>query len=520
MNAKTTDPVQTTDRRGAFLRVFVVASLLLSLLSCLWSIATPVSAAPDEPAHLIKAASVVRGQFVGEDSPRGHIVEVPTYVGFTNGQTCYAFKDTVSADCIPEVEGDENAPMLATTTAGLYNPVYYLIAGWPSLIVQDESGIYAMRIASGIAVSLMLGAAFAAVSTWRRPTLPMIGLTIALTPMVLFLNGTVNPNSLETAATLTTFVALLTIVKHPGHSRTATLAAIVVIAASIAANTRGLSLIWLAFAVLVPFILIGRRELLDLVRRRSVRLAIAGTAVAALFAAVWVLTSNSLLAGAVSSGVTPSTQGVGNSPVWGFVWTLTETFTFAEGMIGIFGWQDTPAPLLVFFTWSLLAGGSFLLAFITLRGRALWFVVVSLVAVVLLPPLVQGAYITGGGIIWQGRYILPVFTCAVFAAAAALSDRIALSGTTRSRLLIAVSVLWVFAQFQSFALVLRRYAVGLDSGWFDLLSPEWSPPGGVPLVLAGYLVVAAGATAAMVVWLRKNTDASTVEPESRPAHVA
>ncbi|MGH9061731.1 MAG: DUF2142 domain-containing protein, partial [Acidimicrobiales bacterium] len=71
----------------------------------LWCLATPVGASPDEPAHLIRAASVVRGQWVG-----------PARAGFPNSDTvvsvpdavvqlnlaCFVGKPHVSAGCYHE----------------------------------------------------------------------------------------------------------------------------------------------------------------------------------------------------------------------------------------------------------------------------------------------------------------------------------------------------------------------------------------------------------------------------------
>jgi hypothetical protein len=513
----------SAERPNRFLRVFLAAFLVLSALSTAWAIATPVAAAPDEPAHMIKAASVVRGEFIGEYTPTGHRVHVPQYIAYTNAQAaCYAFKAEQSAECIPPIPGDESEIVETTTTAGLYNPLYYLIVGWPSLIAPDASGMYAMRIVSGVAVSLLLGLAVALVSRWRRPVLPMLGLLVAMTPMVLFLNGTVNPNSMENAAVLTTFVAMMTIVRQPDHPRFGWLAAIVVVSATIAANMRGLSLLWVAVAVLAPLILLGKDGLVALFRRRAVIVAVVATAVTAAFAAVWLLSTNSLNAG-VAAGVVPPAPGVGSSPVTGFVRTLIDTFNYGEGIIGIFGWLDTPAPLYVYFTWSLFIGAALLLSFVLVRGRAFWLSMVLFASLALLPPLIQGYYITGGGVIWQGRYILPVFVCAIMAAAAGLSERTALSKSSTDRLVVAVVVLWATSQLYSFASALRRYVSGIDEGWGSLLSPEWAPPGGVFPVLGLFAVAVAAAAVALVLWARgrsahSQTDAvDTVAAERVPS---
>jgi hypothetical protein len=485
--------------------VFGTAWLLLSLLAGAWTLATPIGAAPDEPAHLIKAASVARGEFIGERDRNGALtVQVPQYIAFTHAQTCYAFDEDVTADCMPPVPGDSNQLVDAPTTAGLYNPLYYLLTGWPSLIASDASGIYGMRLASGVLVGFMLALSFALVATWRRPVLPVIGLLTAVTPMVLFLSGTVNPNGLEVAATLTAFVAVLSVVREPDVGSLPLRASVVFVAAAVAANMRGLSLLWLAVAILAPLILLPSAHIMDLARRRAVQFAAGGTLVAVVAAGVWLLSSNSLGNSISADEPVTNAPAVGTSPFIGFVWTMSLTFHYAQGMVGIFGWLDTPAPPFVYFTWAVLAGGLIVLAAILARGRAFAFAGTLLGAVVLLPPILQGIYITEGGVIWQGRYILPLFVCLVVAVAVVLADRFELHGTTLVRLLLVILPLWGVAQFQSFATALRRYAVGYSEGWIELLDPAWVPPGGIFPLLGAVAVVLLAASAGIFVLLRLN----------------
>ena len=500
-----------TPNRGAFWLNFAGAWVILALLSSLWALATPIGASPDEPAHLIKGASVVRGQYIGEPSSQGSVVQVPLYIAYTQAETCYAFAADQSAACVPEVPGDPALVVDATTTAGLYNPLYYWLVGWPSLVFGNDTGIFAMRALGAAVTSLFLALGFAMLLRWRRPVLPAVGFATAVTPMVLFLAGTVNPNSVEVAATLSAFIGMLTIVREE-PSRPWMTSTIVLVSAAVAANMRGLSLLWLAIALLAPLVLVSRERIAALLRSRPVQVIIAGAGVAAIAAAVWLLATNSLGA-AIDDPSEPSTApGVGTSPLFGFAWTLFSTFDYAQGIVGIFGWLDTPAPVFVYFVWALLVGGLFLLAFVLLRGRALVLALVLGGALLILPPALQGIYIQSGGIIWQGRYILPIFVCAVIAAATLLADRITLRAGDVTRLLAIVGGLWAFAQFQSFATALRRYAVGYYDGWLDLLNPEWAPPGGVFPSLIAFGIVALGAGAALVVVGRRSYRASIVDP--------
>ena len=53
-------------------RVWLTAFLAFFALSAAWSLATPLTAAPDESFHMVKAAATVRGQLHGSPTGRGH----------------------------------------------------------------------------------------------------------------------------------------------------------------------------------------------------------------------------------------------------------------------------------------------------------------------------------------------------------------------------------------------------------------------------------------------------------------
>ena len=140
---------------------FGVIFLVLSLLTTLWSLASPLMSVPDEPAHTIKAAAVARGQFFGTSGEtQGEVlnVVVPKYIADVPELACYRFKVNVTADCAPRLNPDERHPTVAGTSAGNYNPLYYLVVGMGSRGISGEPAIYAMRILSGLLTSLFLAA--------------------------------------------------------------------------------------------------------------------------------------------------------------------------------------------------------------------------------------------------------------------------------------------------------------------------------------------------------------------------
>lgn len=485
---------------------FAASWILVALMMSAWAVATPLSAAPDEPAHLIKAASVARGQLIGEPSTQGNVVQVPQYVASSHDRACFIFEPDVTADCSADVKGESGTLVDATTTAGLYNPVYYALIGWPSLIFQDSSGIYAMRIVSGILCALFVALSITLVSQWRSRRLPLLSLAVAVTPMVLFLGGTVNPNSIETAATMSAFVAAITLVREPAQRSWNAPIAVLAASISIAANTRGLSLLWVAVAVLAPLLLLDRTRFGLLVKSTPVRIGAIVATLATAFALYWLFVSNSLGAAIDDPAISSPYPYVGASPVLGFFLTLELTASLNTGIIGVFGWLDTPAPPTVYFIWSAFIGALLLAGFSILKRAELRFVAVLAVASLFLPPLVQGLYISGGGLIWQGRYTLPLFVCLIVGIGAALASRFdGIESRIAGRISSIVLVAWAGAQFYSFAIALRRYAVGYTHGWSDLLTaPAWQPPGGAILWLALALLLISGAATAL--WLLARPD--------------
>lgn len=492
--------------RGLWRPLLVVWSLLSALCAC-WALATPISASPDEPAHIIRAASVVRGEWVGTPSPEGHLVTVPGYIARTQQLTCFAFHYERTADCVTHgpdaapAPSAPDAPTTAPTTAGLYNPLYYVVVGWPSLLFHDDAGIYAMRVVSGILASLFAALGFAVLWALPRRALTLLGFALAMTPALFFLGGSVNPTAVEATATLSLFAAMLAVVLDPRPDRLAARAAVVAVSGAFAVNARGLSPLWVLLAIAVPLILAPLPLIRDLLRRRAVWIAAGVVAAGALFAVGWTLGSNSLYNAVENPDSTPQHfPGQGTNPLSGFWITLVRTIEYAHGAIGLFGWLDTPAPPEVFFIWAALIGALLLAAVCLLRGRLLVFALALLGAYVLLPPIVQAAYITGGGIIWQGRYALPLLVCLCVGLAVALDRTVDIAPAARwlRRLTLISLVALAAAHFYAFESTLRRYTVGPTGSLKVMLigSPPWSPPGGVLL----WLLLTAALLAAGV-WL-------------------
>ena len=378
----------------------------------------------------------------------------------------------------------------SATSAGRNNPLYYAIVGWPTIVFGDVTGLYAMRVLSAILTAFFIALTTLICLSWKAPALVLSAVAISIPPMLLFLGGSVNPNAVEATATLAVFAAMLAIIVRPDE-RLLTERSMIVLAGSIVAvNARAISPLWLAVAIGVPLIMLSGTRLRELLKHRSVRAAIAGTAAATAFALMWIIGSSSLTSGMNATGSVEQFPGVGASHLAGFALLIRDFFGYAQGMIGVFGWLDTPAPLVTYFVWAASTGALLLAALTILRGRRLTLAVVVIAIFVLLPGIVQGIYITDGGIIWQGRYALPLFAVAMFGLAAMLSEQTTdFPRPAIARLTLIIWLGWAAAQLAAFATTLQRYAVGSNGRWLDMLLPSaWAPPGGTILVFALFTV--------------------------------
>jgi hypothetical protein len=500
-------------------RTFWIGWALLSLLSTAWAFATPISGSPDEPAHIVKAAAVVRGELTGTVGAHGNMyVKVPAYIDYSQAAPCFAFHAKKPASCMAQEPKDGGSDVTSRTLAGLYNPVYYALVGWPSLLFDNVAGIYAMRIVSGVLSSLFLAFSLLMICSWRRPAMPLLSASLATPPMLLFLAGAVNPNAFETATILTVFIATFSILRYPDDFLLAERLTLLAIAAALGVNARGLSPLWLAVAVLTPFIIAKRSTLLAVFRRGISWIAVAVSAAGAAFAVAWLLMTNSLAAASQGGALENLYPGAGSSPLAGFILTLENTFGSAQDMIGDFGWLDTMAPLGVFYAWAGMVGMLLFTALAVGRRRELLLLGAEVGCFVLLPALIQGAYIYSGGIIWQGRYALPLFAILIVGAATIVGENMRTSPVIVNRLTPMVLLIWAACQWLCFGTVLRRYAVGSEGTIAQLLrAPDWVAPGGnitwlvVFAMLLGVLIVAWWYT------IRRASDAERAPATAEPA---
>lgn len=477
----------------AFLRIWIPYFLLFAVLMTLWGMATPLAASPDEPAQILRAASVVRGQFLGpttrgpEPGSAYTKVTVPrTYAQVQNIPACYAFKPTVTARCIPKIV-PSSKPTSVPDYMGRYPPLYYLIVGIPSLFTDQLLGVHLMRWASALLNAGFLALAFATARRWSSSTVLPAGIAIAATPMCLFLAGTVNASSLEITSAIAAWTAAVVFVTdHIDRPPVGLVAALGVSSATLAL-ARGDTPLWLVvITVAAAPIWVGRLHF-RLLARRYIALWAAVVGAASLAAMAWII-------GAHALRIIPSPVPKHHS-VWDAISVMFGTFPeLVRQEIGVFGWLDTPSPWATRMLWFLVAGGALTIGVMVGRVRHLLSMALTLAATVSIPLLIAAVTYSHDGYYEQGRYFLPIAVGIPIVALANVRTNTH-STTSARRVLTFFGAAVALAQFLAFYFALRRYRVGVNGpivGSGSLPPSQiWVPPlGTIPLeafFLAAYV---------------------------------
>ncbi|GAA2004897.1 DUF2142 domain-containing protein [Catenulispora subtropica] len=509
------------------LRVWLTAFAAFFALSVAWALASPLTSVPDEPFHMVKAAATVRGQLHGapvtwvtHNGPvTNHVpmtgYRLPTsYADLVNLHECYFADAKVPASCA-RTPGAQSGVAIAGTTAGANNPLYYLAVGWPSLLSDGPLGMYGMRVVSAALCAAMLASAVVTASQWsRRRRYPLAAVLAAATPMVLFLAGSVNPNSLEAGAAILLWAAVLSLMTDPQPELVPRLLARAGLATLALVSVRQLGPAW-AMVIVVCAALAGRPGALRAVLRRpQVWLWSAAVGAVGLGCVAWTAKFNVLVLSSGGSDAHPNlTFAVAAKH------TLGQSLDYLRQMVGFFGWLDVRPPYHLAELWFVPVLALIAAACAVGKVRDVAALALLGISVIAIPVLAQGRQAQTLGYIWQGRYLLAVAAGLPLLAAAILakrSPRRPALGRLLERLPLAVTASTLLLGFLMFYTTLRRYMVGSHGSWVPL-HPVWSPPGSMVLVVVLYLV-GAGLAALTVLGSRTPDDtAAPGTPGSGPA---
>lgn len=477
-------------------RLFLLAFGLLFLLMGAYSTATPQGASPDEPAHAMRAYAAAHGQLFGPASrsvPGTIDLRVSTYFAeLESHMPCFKRDITRTPACVTPIAGKDR-PAIGHSSTAASTPVFYLAVGWPTLVLDGAKGLYAMRLVAAALCSALLALAFVALRGLPRFRWATLALAAGVTPMTLFLSGTVNPNGMEVAATVAVFSLLVVTFSAPtSRAVLAWRVAGITVVSLLLVNTRMIALLWLLLALVAALLLSDRAVLRAVFRWWPTWVAVGVIGAVSAAVAVFSLRPRPL---------TPAYQpaGVGSSWFEGFWWAAGQTVSFMDGWIARFGWAEIPAPAVAVAIWSCVGGGLLLIGLTLGPVRLRIAALLIALAIVLLPPFSQAAVVEVTGFLWQGRYTLAPAVMLLVLAGMGLDRALREPGADRRTALLArvAVVLLAIGQAGAFLWMLRRYVTGMTATttWLDLVrEPLWQPPGGWwPVALAAVLAAAAGA---------------------------
>jgi hypothetical protein len=437
-------------------------------LAMCWSVITPIYGAPDEPAHILRAESLVRGQLIGTKVPgTGDLrVTVPAFLGDAAHQaSCLAFKPVVPASCL-HLTSTGHGTREVLTSAGRAPPAYYAVIGLPSLVVPGIAGIWVMRLLNAVLCAALVALAFDTARRYLTGTLAWLGIAVAVTPMLFFLSGIVNPSALEIAAGVALWVAGSALAVS-GRDVEPALVDRVGIAAAVLVLCRQLGPLWVPLIAVVLLIVSGVARVQEVWRQRRARAWTGALVVLGVAALAWDFGTGAL--NTENTNTVGTTLGVLDRLRDSFGATYTR---FLE-MIGLFGWRDTRAPTLTVLVWTLALGGVVLAFYLLGSRRALLAAGLLTVAIVLVPILLEVPAAPSDGFYWQGRYTLPIAVGLPILAGALIRPgtnwRLRRAGAITAAAL-GTGLLLAFLEFW------RRNAVGTHGYVFFLSGASWHPP--------------------------------------------
>jgi predicted membrane protein DUF2142 len=450
-----------------------------------WVFAVPPLSPPDEPSHLIRAAAVARGQWIGT------YVRIP-YGDVASVQVPRSYWADVPVECTFNPAGPSCPVTLPRsrrksetfTIEFRYLPLYYAAVGLPSLVWPDRRGDYASRLVSMLACVALLAAGLVSACALTDRRLGGLAFLLALTPTVVYLAVAVNPNGIEIAASISVWAAALALAL-----RNQTAGAPLDVSDRRLLGRLGLSTIVLCLIrPLGPFFALcalftaawvapaARR--LTLARARSFRRWMCLASLAAGINVWWTL--------AVSIPHKVEHVGVGLGQALGRTGTVIrqslEVFPIGRPYVD---------PVLVI-PWALFVITVVLCVRLPLRQVVMVGLVV--LGTLWLPISSGGLNLPNVGFDWQARFGLPLFCGALLLPASLLVSRTNPAAVSRWWLVICGSALGA-AQLVALWISLHRYMIGAANGrWLIIFGrASWQPP--LPAlvlalgVIAGYALV-------------------------------
>ena len=450
----------------------LIAGLMMFAIFATWSLATARYGGPDEPAHVLRAASVASGDLLGRPGPGlepGYrSVLVP--VALTTGDpSCFRHDEDTAATCAVE-DPAATGSARASSSAGNYPPLYYALVGVPVRLLGDESKVLWYRLVAAFWSALALTVAAA-----RSRRFVASLLVVCITPASWFLFGIVNPNALEIA---------LAVVAWVGVERVRTSAVVPTMAdVGWIAGPIAIAIVIRPVAALTWGAMVGVLVVSLWRRPASAKLPLARRGilyglpmVAVLIAIAWNVWAGVAVRDSRTAAEMPFLRSL-----WRAIDESTETW---REMAGSLGWLEFSAPWIAHVIWWSIAG---IAAWLALGGntrlRLAWFWVLAVF--VAGPIAFEVVFVSSVGFIWQGRYSIPTGIGLMVVGIDTWRRRL-----TRRTISVVVGF-GAAAQVATLWVVLQRYTTGADGSWW-FRNSAWQPPLPPVLLLGADCVLLVG----------------------------
>jgi 4-amino-4-deoxy-L-arabinose transferase-like glycosyltransferase len=348
---------------------------LCAAVACLngicWSFITPPFQVPDEPEHVAYVKQLAEtgrlpttgGSFSSEETIVLEDLRLPTVAEKPENQTISsdAQEDKLRRDLLrdrgPPRKGHESAGVAASQP-----PLYYALEAIPYTL--GEGGTLLARIELMRLLSALMGGLTALFTfLFVREALPRVpqawtvgGLCVALVPLLGFMSGAVNPDSMLYAVTAALFYGLARAFRR-GLTRTHAIVLGILVAVGLLTK---LNFVGIAPGALLGLILLSVRAARTLGRAAYVSLALAlAIAVSPAVAYVALHVASGAPALGIVSSASATTQGSVLSEL-SYIWQLylprlpgmradfrgvfTTQQIWFDWYVGLYGWLDTTFP--------------------------------------------------------------------------------------------------------------------------------------------------------------------------------
>ena len=445
-------------------RFWVVWALLFTVVG-MQSLGIPRGAGPDESAHLIRAAGLVRGDVLGEaqgDDPAARLFDAPDWAG-QPAPDCFAFRPEQPAACATFID---TPPV---STAGSYPVFGHLLPGAATLLPGGTVTAWGSRLADALIPTLLAAWAITRLSA-AGASVAVAAILLALTPMALFSMAVVNPSGLAVGGAIALWVAGDEVARgDPSASRlfAAGWAALVL--------SRSDGLFWVA--AITVFVLVA-----------------ASTRPAAFWSALSARPRAAVIASTAAALVWPLfvQPALIDAPSANTGWTLAREIVGRTGehlreAIGVVSWLDTPIPASMFLLWAALLGLLAGAALISGSRRRIGVAVLVLLTSVAVSWTLDFLQAPEAGLFWQGRYGLPLLVGVVLQLGFVRSTSARGQANVMAALLGGVWIVWNVSFFQA----VRRWGVGESGSLLPWDWGTWSTPLPIELILTAHAVASA-----------------------------